>query len=42
MHRITKALLRGGVSGQGVLPEHRHSSPWSHPNEGLGSKFAHP
>ena len=39
VHRITKALLRRGVSGQGVLPEHRHSSPWSHPNEGLGSKF---
>src|ERR1700761_5152309 len=39
VHRISKALLRGGVSGEGVLPEHRHSSPWSHPNEGLGSKF---
>jgi ribonuclease R len=34
VHRITKALLRAGVSGCGHLPEGRHASPWSHPNEG--------
>ena len=39
VHRISKALLRGGVSGQGVVHEHRHSSPWSHTNEGLGARF---
>jgi ribonuclease R len=39
VHRIAKALLRSGVSGQGVLHEHRHSSPWAHTNEGLGAKF---
>ena len=36
VHRITKALLREGISGEGVIHEHRHNSPWSHPNEGLG------
>jgi ribonuclease R len=39
VHRITKALLREGVSGQGTVGENRHSSPWSHTNEGLGAKF---
>jgi len=38
VHRISKALLRSGISGQGVLHEDRHSSPWPHPNE--GTKFA--
>jgi ribonuclease R len=40
VHRITKALLREGVSGEGVIHEHRHNSPWSHPNEGAGGKYA--
>jgi ribonuclease R len=39
VHRITKALLREGVSGEGAIHEHRHNSPWSHPNEGLGAKY---
>ena len=43
VHRVAKALLREGVSGQGVVHEHRHSSPWSHVGEsreaGLGAKF---
>jgi len=33
VHRITKALLRAGVPGQGSVPEGRHASPWSHPSE---------
>jgi ribonuclease R len=41
VHRITKALLRDGVSGEGVVAEGRHSSPWSHPNEGLGGIVVH-
>ena len=39
VHRISKALLREGVSGKGMVGEDRHRSPWSHANEGLGSKF---
>jgi ribonuclease R len=39
VHRISKALLREGVSGKGTVDETRHSSPWSHTNEGLGQKF---
>jgi len=35
VHRITKALLRKGVLGGGVVEQGRHSSPWTHPNEGL-------
>ena len=35
IHRIVKALLREGVSGEGMVAEGRHSSPWTHPNEGL-------
>jgi ribonuclease R len=35
VHRIAKALLREGVSGVGNIEEGRHSSPWTHPNEGL-------
>jgi len=35
VHRITKALLREGVRGEGVVAEGRHSSPWTHPHEGL-------
>jgi ribonuclease R len=35
VHRITKALLGEGVQGEGTVEEGRHSSPWTHPNEGL-------
>jgi ribonuclease R len=34
VHRIAKALLSSGVVGRGVVEEGRHSSPWTHPNEG--------
>ncbi len=33
VHRITKALLRDGVSGRGLIGHGRHDSPWTHPNE---------
>jgi ribonuclease R len=33
VHRITKALLRAGVSGRRTVTEARLGSPWSHPNE---------
>jgi ribonuclease R len=35
VHRITKTLLRAGVRGLGEVPEGRHSSPWTHPHEGI-------
>ncbi|MGA2086380.1 MAG: RNB domain-containing ribonuclease, partial [Terracidiphilus sp.] len=35
VHRIAKTLLREGVRGEGAVAEGRHSSPWTHPNEGL-------
>jgi len=35
VHRITKALLREGVRGEGVIAPDRHSSPWTHPHEAL-------
>jgi ribonuclease R len=35
VHRITKTLLKEGVSGRGEVAHGRHSSPWTHPNEGL-------
>jgi ribonuclease R len=35
VHRITKALLRAGVHGEGEVAHGRHASPWTHPNEGL-------
>ncbi len=35
VHRITKTLLRAGVKGIGEVPEGRHSSPWTHPHEGI-------
>jgi ribonuclease R len=35
VHRIAKTLLRAGVAGRGEVAEGRHSSPWTHPNEGL-------
>jgi ribonuclease R len=34
VHRITKALLRGGVPGRRSVTQARLASPWSHPNEG--------
>ena len=34
VHRIAKALLRAGVRGEAKFAEGRHSSPWTHPNEG--------
>jgi ribonuclease R len=33
VHRITKALLRAGVSGRRTVAQARLASPWSHPNE---------
>ena len=43
VHRIAKALLRDGVRGEGIVEEGRHSSPWTHPNEGLAiSRVPHP
>jgi ribonuclease R len=35
VHRISKALLATGVSGEGKVAEDRLSSPWRHQNEGL-------
>ena len=40
VHRIAKALLRGGMRGEGKVAEGRHSSPWAHPNEQSGHGFA--
>jgi ribonuclease R len=34
VHRITKALLRAGVSGRGTMAKGRQGSPWRHQNEG--------
>ena len=44
VHRIVKALLAEGVSGEGVVAEGRHSSPWTHPSEGVTSSgvVSHP
>jgi ribonuclease R len=39
VHRISKALLRDGVRGDGVVEHGRHSSPWTHPNEGTKHGF---
>jgi ribonuclease R len=39
VHRIGKALLAEGVSGNGTIAADRQSSPWAHTNEGLGAKF---
>jgi ribonuclease R len=41
VHRITKALLRAGVDGRAEVAEGRHSSPWTHPNEGLKGIVIH-
>src|SRR5205814_6276438 len=35
VHRITKALLRDGIPGTGMIAHGRHDSPWTHPNEAL-------
>jgi ribonuclease R len=35
VHRIAKTLLSEGVNGKGEIAHGRHSSPWTHPNEGL-------
>ena len=43
VHRIAKALLSEGVRGKGTIAYGRHSSPWTHPNEGLtGPNITHP
>jgi len=42
VHRIVKALLSESVSGEGVVAEGRHSSPWTHPNEGLADSRLSP
>ncbi len=42
VHRITKTLLRAGVKGLGEVPEGRHSSPWTHPHEGIPMASAPP
>ena len=41
VHRITKALLREDVAGRGEVADGRHSSPWTHPNEGLAGIVVH-
>src|ERR1700752_4900390 len=41
VHRIAKTLLREGVLGEGTVEEGRHSSPWTHPNEGLPARVPH-
>jgi ribonuclease R len=41
VHRITKALLAEGVSGEGAVAEGRHSSPWTHPSEGFAGIVVH-
>ena len=44
VHRIAKTLLREGVSGSGAIAHGRHSSPWTHPNEGqrVSGAASHP
>jgi len=43
VHRITKVLLRQGVSGEGTVAADRMNSPWTHPNEGVEtSRVPHP
>jgi ribonuclease R len=41
VHRITKALLRAEVDGRAQVAEGRHSSPWTHPHEGLKGIVIH-
>jgi ribonuclease R len=43
VHRIAKALLQAGVPGEGEIAQGRHSSPWTHPHDGLtGVRLTHP
>ena len=36
-------MLRDGVHGEGIVEHDRHSSPWTHPHEGLtGVRVTHP
>jgi len=43
VHRITKALLRAGISGRRTVTQARLASPWTHPNEGQArSGASHP
>jgi ribonuclease R len=43
VHRITKTLLREGITGHRKMAPGRLSSPWSHPSEGnLGTGGPHP
>ena len=41
VHRITKALLRAGVSSRRSIAPSRLASPWTHPNEGHASSASH-
>jgi len=41
VHRITKELLRRGISGKGTIAKGRLDSPWTHPNEGLHGIVLH-
>jgi ribonuclease R len=41
VHRITKALLAEGVSGEGAVEEGRQCSPWTHPSEGFAGIVVH-
>jgi ribonuclease R len=41
IHRITKSLLRAGVSGRGNIGADRHSSPWTHPHESVAGLVLH-
>ena len=42
VHRIAKALLRRRRARRGRVAEGRHSSPWTHPNEGVECAASHP
>jgi ribonuclease R len=41
VHRITKELLRRGISGKGTVAKGRLDSPWTHPNESLHGIVLH-
>ena len=41
VHRIAKTLLEAGIEARASLAEDRHSSPWTHPNEGLAGLVVH-
>jgi ribonuclease R len=42
VHRISKALLRSGIRGEGAVAADRHNSPWTHPNEALAASLIPP